>query len=53
MDSIFSSKFGDADKCKALSCKTKVIPVTSGNYFTDMALGSIEAGFGKLSRALL
>ncbi|KAJ1812206.1 hypothetical protein LPJ60_006600, partial [Coemansia sp. RSA 2675] len=53
MDSIFLSKFGDADKCKASSCKTKAEPVTSGNYFKDLALGSIEFGFGKLSRAFL
>ncbi|KAJ1905328.1 hypothetical protein LPJ71_004582, partial [Coemansia sp. S17] len=53
MDSIFSSKFGDADKCKAPSCRTKAEPVTSGNFLKDLALGSIESGFGKLSRALL
>ncbi|KAJ2797433.1 hypothetical protein H4S07_005947, partial [Coemansia furcata] len=53
MESIFSSKFAAADKFKAPSCKTKAEPVTSGNYFKDLALGSIEFGFGKLSRAFL
>ncbi|KAJ1999250.1 hypothetical protein H4R26_005145, partial [Coemansia thaxteri] len=53
MDSMFSSEFGGAAKCKASLCKTKAEPVTSGIFLRNKALGSIELGIGKLSRALL